>query len=280
MSDAIATPAARPTVVLLHSSGSSPRQWQELVETLRRDFRVLAIEFHGHGMRPDWTRDRRMTLADDAALAVPLLELAKGAHLVGHSYGAAVALKLACMHPDLVHSVVAYEPVLFRLLIDDTAHPQHAQEVLRAAATMRERVNEGHAAQAAKIFVDFWSGPGAWKALPARAQQAVEVRMPSVMRHFEALFTEPFARQQLAHMCIPMLFLTGSRTVPVTHRIGQLLRLALPLAEHEELPGLGHLGPRTHPGPVNERIRQFLRPNLAFTRTAVLRGAAVQPSNP
>ncbi|MEJ6021729.1 alpha/beta fold hydrolase [Ramlibacter sp. PS4R-6] len=278
MSDVLPPAADRPTVVLLHSSASSPRQWTDLVEMLRRDFRVLAVEFHGHGLRPDWPHQRRMTLADDAALAVPLLELTGGAHVIGHSYGGAVALKLACMHPRLVHGVVAYEPVLFRILADDAAHPEHMLVVQRVAAGMRERVEAGHPGHAARLFVDFWSGAGTWNAMPAKQQQVVELRMPSVVRHFDALFGEPFARDALAHMAMPMLFLSGSRTTNVARRIAQLLRATLPLAEHEEMPGLGHMGPITHAHHVNERIRQFLKPHSRFARTAVLPGRALSPN--
>jgi pimeloyl-ACP methyl ester carboxylesterase len=245
----------RPTVVLLHSSGGSPRQWQELVESLRHDWRVLAVEFHGHGQRPD---KPTMTFADDAALAVPLLEMAGGAHVVGHSYGGAVAVKLASMRPQLVRSVVAYEPVLFRLLADDAAHPNYAIDVMRAVAAMRERLAGGRSARAAQLFVDFWSGAGAWHALSAASRQAMESRMPSIMRHFHALFAEPFPREQLARLPVPMLFLSGSRTVPAAHRIADHLRRALPLARHVELPGLGHMGPVTHAPVVNECIRDFL----------------------
>ncbi|MEZ0307943.1 MAG: alpha/beta fold hydrolase [Ramlibacter sp.] len=259
MSQAPVQPADRPAVVLLHSSGGSPRQWQELVEQLRHDFRVLPIEFHGHGMRPDWAHDRRMMLADDAALAVPLLRQVGGAHVVGHSYGAAVALKLACMHPELVRSVAAYEPVLFRMLIEDTAHPHLAQAVLRTAVSMRDCVKEGDAARAARLFVEFWSGAHAWQAMDAKAHQSVEARMPSVIRHFEALFAEPFAHEALARTTVPMLLLSGSRSVDVARRIAQLLRAALPLAEHLELPGMGHMGPVTHARMVNEQLSQFLR---------------------
>ena len=278
MSDVLPPAADRPTVVLLHSSASSPRQWVDLVEMLRRDFRVLAVEFHGHGLRPDWPHQRRMALADDAALAVPLLELAGGAHVIGHSYGAAVALKLACTHPRLVHGVVAYEPVLFRVLADDVVHPEHLQEVQRVAAAMRDRVEAGHCGNAARLFVDFWSGPGAWQALPGKQQQSVELRMPSVIRHFDALFAEPFARDQLAHMAMPMLFLSGSRTTVVARRIAQLLRAVLPLADHEELAGMGHMGPITHGLIVNERVRQFLSPHSRFARTSVLPSRALPPN--
>ena len=114
------------TVVLLHSSASSARQWQPAVAALQAHFSVHAIDFHGHGARPDWQGGAAMTLADEVALVEPLLEQAGGAHLIGHSYGGAVALKLATRLPALVRSVVAYEPVLFGLLHGDAGSRRHS----------------------------------------------------------------------------------------------------------------------------------------------------------
>jgi pimeloyl-ACP methyl ester carboxylesterase len=65
----------RPAVVLLHCSASTSGQWQSLVERLQPRFR---------------------------------------AHVVGHSYGGALALKVASLRPDLVHGVAVYEPVWWR----------------------------------------------------------------------------------------------------------------------------------------------------------------------
>jgi pimeloyl-ACP methyl ester carboxylesterase len=273
----------RPTVLLLHSSASSPRQWQDMVDALRHEFRVLAVEFHGHGLRPDWAPSRPMTLADDAALAVSLLEMSGGAHLVGHSYGAAVALKIAAQYPRLVRSVTGYEPVLFRLLVDDSNRRREAQEVLAFAQSIRERVDQGESHLAAKIFIEFWSGASAWQGMTPVRQQAVALRMPSVVRHFDALLAEPFPSAQMAHLGIPMLFLSGGRTVPTGRRISQCLRAALPLVEHEELQGLGHMGPITHPAQVNQRVRRFLRTQEGFATTATFArpqfAASFDPSN-
>lgn len=257
----------RPAVVLLHSSGSSPRQWQDLVEALRLEFRVLAVEFHGHGLRPDWDGTAPMTLGDDAALALPLIEQAGGAHLVGHSYGAAVALKIAATHPRLVRSLIGYEPVLFRLLADDPSRHRDAHEVRAVARAMRDRLENGNAEQSARLFVEFWSGAGAWHSMAPSRQQATALRMPSVLRHFEALFAEPFPRNEVAHLGTPMLLLSGARTVNTARRISQCLRAALPLAEHQELPGMGHMGPVTHPAQVNHRVRHFLRTQEGFATT-------------
>ncbi|HVG04077.1 MAG TPA: alpha/beta hydrolase [Burkholderiaceae bacterium] len=248
----------RPTTLLLHSSASSARQWDRLVETLAPQFRVHAIELHGHGERAAWRGDMPLTLADEAALAVPLLEEAGGVHVIGHSYGGAVALKLAAMHPTRVRSVVVYEPVLFRLLIDDTAHSS-VQDVIAVADSIREGLAAGRTHLAAQCFVDFWSGAGAWNSLPAGKQASIAARMHAVRHHFDALFDERLNCAQLAALSMPMLFVSGARTVAVTRRLAALLRVELPDAEHAVLPAMGHMGPITHAQEVNHRLVEFLQ---------------------
>lgn len=248
----------RETVVLLHSSASSARQWEGLVEALRPRYRVRAVEFHGHGLRTPWDASTPMRLADDAALASPVLHEAGGAHVIGHSYGAAVALKLASMHSARVRSLVAYEPVLFRWLLDDAGRGSLLQDVVAVARTMRERLARGDERSAARVFIDFWSGEGSWDSLPGARQGAVSTRMPAVVQHFEALFAEPLARWQVASLGMPMLFLSGARTVPAARRIAELLRLAAPRARHAVLEGMGHMGPITHAAAVNRWIAGFL----------------------
>ncbi len=247
------------TVVLLHSSASSARQWDRLAEVLKPQFRVRAIEVHGHGEQQAWRGDARLTLADEAALAVPVLEEAGPVHVVGHSYGAAVAIKLATMYPKSVRSLAAYEPVLFRFLFDDVAHHPVAQDVIVVADAMREQLATGNNHSAAQTFIDFWSGAGAWDSLPDGKQASIAARMPAVLQQFDALFHEPLQRAQLALLRMPMLFISGAQTVAVARAIAELLRLTLPRAQHELLPAMGHMGPITHATAVNQRLVKFLQ---------------------
>ena len=248
----------RPTVVLLHSSASSGRQWEALVQTLTPRFCVHAIDLHGHGKQHDWRGDWPLMLADEATLAAPLLADAGGAHVVGHSYGGAVALKLATMYPKLVRSVAAYEPVLFRWLSDDIKHHGPLQEVVEVADSIRDQLGRHAEHVAAKRFVDFWSGAGAWESLPEGKRASIATRMRAVLEHFDALFCEPLPRTQLSLLRMPMLFMTGAQTVAVMHRLAVLLRDTFPYAQHEVMQAMGHMGPITHAAEVNSRLIEFL----------------------
>jgi pimeloyl-ACP methyl ester carboxylesterase len=247
-----------PTVVLLHSSGSSGRQWDALVGGLQSRFRLQSVDFHGHGATPAWPGERPLALEDDAALAAPLLAAPGGVHLVGHSYGGGVALKLALLYPERVRSVAVYEPVAFRLLFAHNGMHAPAREVFAVAARMRLWMSLDRSERAAQHFVDYWSGAGTWEAMPQSRRQSIIGRMPALMPHFRALFNDSLHRQALARLSMPVLCLTGARTVASTRRIGELLRLALPRATHEMMAGMGHMGPITHAVPVAARLAGWL----------------------
>lgn len=252
-----------PAVVLLHSSGSSGRQWDALAAGLASRFRVHAVDLFGHGRSPAWAGARPMTLADEAAAVATLLTAhRRGVHLVGHSYGGAVALKLAlhlaATRPGLVHSLTVYEPVLFRLLFDLLGRDAAAQQAQQTGDSVRAWLARGEPIAAGRRFVDFWSGRGAWNAVPEPQQQSIAARMPAVLAHFDALAGDDLQRTDLARLPMPMLCLAGARTVGTTRRIAEVLRFLLPLAAHDRLAGVGHMGPITHAPLVNARIAAFL----------------------
>lgn len=247
-----------PSVILLHSSASSGRQWDTLVAMLPSRYRLHAIDLHGHGAAAAWKGSHPMRLEDELALVQPLLRPGTPVHLVGHSYGGALALKLAAALPGQVASVAVYEPVLFRLLRDYSPRDRTMSEVLITARSIRNWHALGRADRAAQRFVDFWSGEGTWDGLAPIPQQVIEGRMASVIGHFDALFSDTLSRSALREFTVPVLCLTGARTRPAARRIGELLRYSMPQAVHEVFADAGHLGPITQPRRFAQRIADHL----------------------
>jgi len=252
-------PAARRSVVLLHSSASSSRQWDLLAEALRPTHEVHAIDLYGHGRRPAWAGPRALSVHDDARLALEVLERAGGGHLVGHSYGGAVALHLAAARPELVHSLAVYEPVVFSLLAERAPASPALLEVFAIAKRLKHLVARGLLAEGGETFIDYWSGPGTWRAMPADRQRSIAMRMPPTADQFDTLIGEPLSATALARLRRPTLVMHGTQTTASAHLLVQLLRELLPGARYEPMPGLGHMGPLTHPQRVNECLLRFLQ---------------------
>jgi pimeloyl-ACP methyl ester carboxylesterase len=251
--------AGRSTVVLLHASASSSRQWDLLGQALRTTHDVHAIDLHGHGRREAWARLRPLSLHDDAALALEALAGRGGGHLVGHSYGGAVALHLAARPPSLVRSLALYEPVLFGLLAERAPDSAGTREAFAIADGLQALVAQGRAAVAAEVFVDYWSGRGSWRLMGEDRQRSIASRMPTIVAHFATLTVEPLPAAWPQRLSMPTLVMHGTRTTAAAHALAELLSELLPAAAHEAMPGLGHMGPLTHAALFNARLLRFLR---------------------
>ncbi|HSW03694.1 alpha/beta fold hydrolase [Aquabacterium sp.] len=252
----------RPTLVLLHASAASARQWDALAESLKSRFDVQALDLHGHGKRPAPDHGQPLRVLDDVALARAVLERSGGGHVIGHSYGAAVAVHLAAAAPGLVHSLAVYEPVVFRLLADHARGSPGASEAFELATGVWEHVRQSRLIEAAALFVDYWSGPGTWHAMPPERQQAVAARMPLIDQQFLALMQEPLPASVLARLRMPLLCLHGTRSTLAARQMATLLQTLLPQGRHEALEDLGHMAPVTQALGVNHRLIRFLNVEL------------------
>ena len=93
-------------VVLLHCSGSSGAQWRSLAAQLDARHQVLMPDLIGYGASASWGGSGTFCLAEETAPVRSILgRLNEPVHLVGHSYGGAVALHLARVRPAFVKSL-------------------------------------------------------------------------------------------------------------------------------------------------------------------------------
>src|SRR6185503_5658603 len=119
-----------PAVVCLHCSASTSGQWRPLIELLADRFHMIAPDLYGCGKSAPWPQERPMWLDDQVALLAPAFERAgERFHLVGHSYGGAIALKAALGLQRRLASLVLYEPVLFSVLLADAPESAAAREI-------------------------------------------------------------------------------------------------------------------------------------------------------
>ena len=246
------------TVLCFHSSTASGAQWAALGKELGDGYRVRAPDLYGYGDAPAWHGARPLQLVDEVHRFDALFaEAPGGVHLVGHSYGGAVALRAALRHPQRVRSVTVYEPVLFGLL--DRVEPAGAAlaESWSIARRVLERIAAGDRAVAAERFVDYWSGAGAWARLPAWQQAAIARRMDKTALDFAACFGDPMTLAELAGLPMPVHCLHGEHAPASTRAICRWLVDAAGFSGGC-IAAAGHLGPMTHAAEVNAAIRAFI----------------------
>jgi pimeloyl-ACP methyl ester carboxylesterase len=101
-----------PPILLLHGITSFGGTWDWFVPTLSERFRVLRLDFRGHGASDRATGD--YTPEGYVSDAVAAIEQAAGRPcvVIGHSLGGATAARLAQQHPDLVVAAVMEDPPL------------------------------------------------------------------------------------------------------------------------------------------------------------------------
>lgn len=150
-------------VALLHCSGSSAAQWGELTTLLNNRFALIAPDQFGCGGTGAWTGRQPLRMADHARLAAEVIRRqGRPVHLVGHSFGGAVALRLALDHPDLLRSLTLIEPVAFQLLREGGAEDaSYFAEIRGLAGAVFESTLNGHGHAGMHRFVDYWNGDGA-----------------------------------------------------------------------------------------------------------------------
>jgi pimeloyl-ACP methyl ester carboxylesterase len=93
-------------LVLIHGGLTTIGEMRVWIESLAKARQVIAVEMQGHGHTADTDRPMNFrTLGDDVAALLGYLDIRK-ADLVGHSFGAACAIRAAVQHPDNVRRLV------------------------------------------------------------------------------------------------------------------------------------------------------------------------------
>lgn len=249
-----------PGVVCIHCNASSASQWRPLMDRLAPGWHVMAPDTHGAGRGPAWPTDRMLELRDEVDLLESVFAHAGAPFaLVGHSYGGAVALLAALRHRERVHALVLYEPTLFALIDAASPPPNAADGIRKTVALSAAALAASDPNAAAKTFIDYWMGAGAWSAKPAAQQKAIAAAIVHVAGWGAALFGETTPLAALQTLEMPVLLMLGSETTLAARAVALLLARSLPRVELVHLDGLGHMGPVTDPQRVDAVIEDFLQ---------------------
>jgi pimeloyl-ACP methyl ester carboxylesterase len=252
--------AHRPAVVCLHSSAASGKQWRRLVADGGEACQWHTPDLYGHGGHPGWPElmPSQLSVEANGVLAGLPFRPEQGFHLVGHSYGGAVALQIALQQPRRVLSLTLYEPVAFGVLPAlGTSEPEWI-EIQQVAAAAGAALDRGDLESAARSFSAYWQGRDVWPELEDVQRQRLAEAMPTVRRHFDALFVARWSDSLLGMLTMPVRLICGTATRASARRVAQSLAVRLPQARLHWLEGAGHMAPISDAARVNALLLESL----------------------
>jgi pimeloyl-ACP methyl ester carboxylesterase len=256
MAASASTHEHKPCVIALHCSLGTGRQWTRLTEALGENYQVIAPDISGYGKnfgRPILPT----TLADEVAMLSDQIDHAEGpVHLIGHSYGGAVAFKMATGErwAGRIRSLTLIEPVLPTLLRDNAADRRLHDVFADAGTRIHVDLWNGMYMEALDRFLDFWNGSAPKVELSVEARLRMIEVIEKVAFDFTAILGEVNVAAAAAALRVPTLLVSGGLSPYMTQRIVGRLAALIPGAETRHLPTAGHMLPITHANVINPDI--------------------------
>ncbi len=239
----------------LHCTIAHSGTWRGLAAQIGDEVTLTTPDFLSHGRSPDWDGQGDY---QDRMVAACLPHFDQYMDLIGHSFGATVALRLAALHPERVRSLTLIEPVFFAVAIADdpdcvARHEQDAEPFTTA-------LTQGDEALGARLFNRMWSTGDAprWPDLPDSTRAAM-IRGIHVVPACRAAIYEDLAGLLRPGVldCItaPVQLLRGSLTHPIISVVNDGLCRRLRNAQSAVIDGEGHMLPITNSVATADYIR-------------------------
>lgn len=250
------------TVILVHGGLGDYRTWAAQMTPLSKYFRVIAYSRRYH-FPNKWVGDAsdyslRLHAADLIAF---IRTLERGpVHLVGHSYGGAVAAIAAAEHPELIRSLVLIEPRLLQLLPKtpetDAYHAERREVTQKVIGLLRA----GDEKQAVKNFLTFTRGAVGEEKISASVLEVMEDNVQTLRPMLTAV--EPpntFVCEDAQRIKAPVLLVSGGLSPKIYAPLMSQLQKCLQKSEQVTISGSSHGVMQENPQAFNGTVLQFLR---------------------
>ncbi|WP_299610723.1 alpha/beta fold hydrolase [uncultured Tateyamaria sp.] len=243
----------------IHCSLGHAGAWRGVAAALEDQVTLHAYDLPNHGQSGDW--DGQGIMHDTAtAMALRVLDGigADPIDIIGHSFGATVALRLAIEHPGRVRSVAMYEPVYFAPAMADD--PGFRTRYTADTSDFDAAIDAGDSVAAARAFNRAWAEGPAWDDIPDQTRAYMVDRI-----HF-VRDSGPFLADDSAGLLAPGRFeratmpalLMGGATSRWAAEVNSAIARRLPRVTSHMFDGIGHMGPVTHPDAVAAVWSEFL----------------------
>jgi magnesium chelatase accessory protein len=248
------------TILLLHGTGSSTHSWRELAPLLATQYKVIAADLPGHAFSSKPTR-QWMTLGGMATCISELLLTydARPDYIIGHSAGAAIAIKMALLNLVSPKKIISFNGALLpleslsgqlfspiaKLLVLNPLVPRlfswRANDPAMVTALLKStgsKIDDKGNALYAKLIQDHAHAAGALAMMASWDLDALKRELPQLKT--------------------PLLLVVADNDKTILPSVARRVKLLLPQAEISEMKGLGHLAHEEAPEQAHSLITSHL----------------------
>ena len=250
-------------MVLLPAFPLWSNMWEQQIEELSEDFRVIAVDPRGFGASPPLPKTSVSSpsldlMADDVDALLEHLRVPK-AVIAGISMGGYGALAFAKRHPDRLAGLILADT---RASADSVA----AKDARVADARYVERATALEPAERARVVFERICAqllrPGCSidpALIELRRRWTGEVEPTSIAWALRAMANRPDTHEVLTRAKVPVLIIAGAQDEVIDPAEGEKMFRALPEGRGRMvvIPGANHLSNLEQPDDFNAAVREF-----------------------
>jgi len=249
-------PSAEETVVILHASATGAATMTGLAQSLASRYHLLIPNLDGYGFtKLDCAKCpatfRHVQAVERFLSALQIEKL----HLIGHSKGGLIPLRLARRARFELKSLVLIEPMAFGVL-DEAADKDAIDFDREMINNFLGAVSAGNFEDGLSVFTERVSGQN-WDDLTEKARVELMVMIPQIVEEAPLVSCDDLNSDDFSQISLPTFLLGTKMGPPPAMPIIERISAALPNSSRQTLSGMGHMAPVTHAGAVGDAIETF-----------------------
>ena len=186
-----------------------------------------------------------------------LKEIGEPVHLVGHSFGGAVALASALSGAFEVLSIATFEANPLALLQERGNH--YLYKATKEMSADYEAAFHAGERDAAGLIIDFWGGDNSFNSMPHAVQEYCRATTYANVLDWCTAFSFEAKMSDYAGLSMPVLLVRGAHANPQMIKINEVLEACLPNRRSAVVDGANHFLITSHAGDCAALLAEFLK---------------------
>ena len=236
-------------IIFIHGSFANSNSWRKISDLIDDFYQYGTINLPGHGGLPDPDDFQKPSFQPEFKKIKEILKqspnMQDGVHLVGHSFGAVVALACSLNSSLPIKKLTLFEPVDVSVLT--TFSKLEALKTVTDFIDSYKHAHNNNEKHACARVIDLWGGTGSFDAIPSHIQAAMADMTQNNLRHWELCKNNPRTIKQYEELNIPVVLVHGSKSNPVAINIAKSLNDHLPNSSIHEIADASHFMITSHP---------------------------------